>query len=427
MCQVSIADGRFWSLGQANTKLSYIDGMLNLTYTNGTPYNDPARTPRSSSLTFLCDYEAGIGQPMFMDEANRTYAFVWHTSYACPPTYFVGCVYRDPHTNLSYDLSRLNQANPEGDWIAEEHEADHTVLAYVSVCRPLKRAPLGCSSKAAVCIVHSYRNGTKKVVIANAGQARNAPRNMSDLLTLEYDHGDPCPYKKNATYSSLIHFMCDLNQPEQLHYLKGGETCQHKFLWVTHMACPVSHLEAHDSCSLTDRQGTTYSLSSLYLQDSFYTVTRGDVIYELNVCGPVHGGHCSSHSNTSVCMVRGSSAKQLAKTNGMSLTSDDPGSLHLTYVGNYTNHTATAFKVVIDASCNEGTNGHHMSVLKEEPSLLVFGLSTPLACEPVPAKCTFDDFYGNMYDLTPLQLRTGNWEVYHAKTNRRFQDRKSVV
>ncbi|XP_037281587.2 lysosomal enzyme receptor protein [Rhipicephalus microplus] len=420
VCQVSIADGRFWSLGQANTKLTYIDGMLNLTYTNGTPYNDAARTPRSSSLTFLCDYEAGIGQPEFTDEASRTYAFAWRTSYACPPTYFVGCVYKDRHTNLSYDLSRLNQANPDGDWIAEEHEASLTIFAYVSVCRPLKRAPRGCSSKAAVCIVHSYRNGTERVVIANAGQARNAPRNVSDLLTLEYDHGDPCPYKKNANYSSVIHFMCDLNQPEQLHYLKGGETCQHKFLWVTHMACPVSHLEALNSCTLTDRQGTTYSLSSLHLQDSFYTVTRGDVIYELNVCGPVHGGHCSGKGNTSVCMVKGSSAKQLAKTNGMSLTSDEPGSLRLTYVGNYSNHTAAAFKVVIDATCNEGTNGHHMSLLKEEPLLLVFGLSTPLACEPVPAKCVFDDFYGYEYDLTPLQLSTGNWEVYHSKSNRHF-------
>ncbi|XP_050026519.2 cation-independent mannose-6-phosphate receptor [Dermacentor andersoni] len=420
VCQVSIADGRFWSLGQVNSNLTYIDGMLNLTYTNGTPYNDPARTPRSSSLTFLCDYEAGIGQPQFMDEANRTYAFVWRTSYACPPTYFVGCVYRDPRANVSYDLSRLNQANPDGDWIAEQHETDYTAMAYVSVCRPLRRAPLGCSSKAAVCIVHTYRNGTERVVIANAGQARHAPQNMSSLLTLQYDHGDPCPYKKNATYSSLIHFMCDVNQPEQLHYLKSGETCQHKFLWVTHMACPVSHLEAHDSCMLTDRQGTTYSLSSLHLQDSFYTVTHGDIIYELNVCGPVHGGHCSSQSNTSVCMVRGTSAKQLAKTNGMSLSSDDPGSLRLTYVGNYTNHSATAFKVVIDATCNEGTNGHHMSLLMEEPSLVVFGLSTPLACEPLPAKCIFDDVYGYEYDLTPLQLRTGNWEVYHSKSNRRF-------
>ncbi|KAL1436133.1 hypothetical protein MTO96_010877 [Rhipicephalus appendiculatus] len=115
----------------------------------------------------------------FMDESSRTYTFVWRTSYACPPTYFVGCVYRDPHTNLSYDLSRLNQVNPDGDWIAEEHEVSHTIFAYVSVCRPLKRAPLGCSSKAAVCIVRSYHNGTERVVIANAGQARNAPRNMS--------------------------------------------------------------------------------------------------------------------------------------------------------------------------------------------------------------------------------------------------------
>lgn len=418
VCQVSMTSGRFWSLGQANSRLNYIDGLLNLTYVNGTPYNDPAKTPRSSIIAFICDYNAGVGRPEFLDEADRTYAFLWYTSYACAPSYFVGCVYRNPRTNVTYDLSRLNRVNPLGDWIAEEDEVDYTVKAYVSVCRPLKRAPPGCSPRAAACIVHSYRNGTDRVVVANAGQARHAPRNISGLLSLEYDQGDPCPWKKNATYSTLIHFMCDPNQPERLHYLEGGRKCQQKLLWVTHMACPVSHLEAQDSCALTDSQGTTYSLAPLHLRDSFYTVTAGDVVYELNVCGPVHGGHCPSQGNTSVCMVRGSVAKPLAKSNGMSLASDEPGSLRLTYVGNYTNHSAEAFKVVIEASCQEGASSHLVSLSRKEPSLLVFSLSTPQICEPKPAKCIFDDFYGYQYDLTPLQLRTGNWEVYHE--NRTF-------
>lgn len=421
VCQVSISNGRFWSLGQANSNLTYIDGMLNLTYTGGTPYNDPAKTPRSSRLTFLCDYEAGIGQPQFLDEADRTYAFVWYTSYACSPSFFAGCVYRDPHTNLSYDLSRLNQVNPDGNWIAQQDEVDHTVVAFLSVCRPLRHPLPGCSSKAAVCIVHSYHNGTNKVVVGSAGQARHAPQNISQHLSLQYDQGDPCPFKKNTNYSTLINFICDPNQEEHLLYINPQRNqCEHRFLWVTHMACPVSHLEARDSCALTDSQGTSYSLSSLQLPDSFYTVTSGDLIYELNVCGPVHGGHCASMSNTSVCVVKGSVAKQLARTNGMSLLSEDPGSLRLTYVGNYTNHSAEAFKVVVDATCDEGTSGHHLSLLRAEPKLVVFGLSTPLACEPKPAKCIFDDVYGYKYDLTPLQLRSGNWEVYHSKSNRRF-------
>ncbi|EEC20270.1 mannose-6-phosphate/insulin receptor type II, putative [Ixodes scapularis] len=419
ICQMSIANGRAWVLGQANSNLTYIDGMVNLTYVNGTPYNDRAKTPRSSSVVFLCDYDAGIGRPEFLDEANRTYSFVWYTSYACPPSYFTGCVYRDPETNLTYDLSRLNQVNSGGDWFVEEKEMGFTRRFHLSVCRPLRRAPLGCSSRAAACVVNSYDNGTEVVAVGNAGQARHSPTRVSGTISLEYDMGEPCvSFGKNTNYTTVMHFLCDARQAESLHLLTKGK-CRYTFLWVTHMACPVSHLEARGSCSLTDRAGTTYNLASLHLPHSFYTVTDGDVVYELNICGPVHGGHCSKMANTSVCRVAGSNVTQLARTDFMALTSDDPGSLRLSYAGSYTNQSAKASLVLIEVTCDRGAANHRLAFGRSEPGLLVFNLATVLACEPVEVDCTFGG-PGYRYDLTPLVRRVGNWDIPHPTSPRLF-------
>lgn len=56
---------RSWSLGMANTHLSYYDGLIKLTYTNGSQYNDEQHTMRSTLISFLCNPEAGNGQPEF--------------------------------------------------------------------------------------------------------------------------------------------------------------------------------------------------------------------------------------------------------------------------------------------------------------------------------------------------------------------------
>lgn len=56
---------RAWSLGQANNRLSYYDGLIQLVYSNGSQYNDDRHTARSTLISFLCDPDAGAGQPEF--------------------------------------------------------------------------------------------------------------------------------------------------------------------------------------------------------------------------------------------------------------------------------------------------------------------------------------------------------------------------
>lgn len=59
------SDRKSWNLGRSNAKLSYYDGMIQLTYRDGTPYNDEKRTPRATLITFLCDRDAGVGYPEY--------------------------------------------------------------------------------------------------------------------------------------------------------------------------------------------------------------------------------------------------------------------------------------------------------------------------------------------------------------------------
>ena len=85
-CQIKKQDRKQnWMLGQPNQKLYYYDGMLNLTYGNGTMCRNGVH--RTTHITFLCNSSAaddGIGVPVYEKENHCTYNFRWFTKYACP-------------------------------------------------------------------------------------------------------------------------------------------------------------------------------------------------------------------------------------------------------------------------------------------------------------------------------------------------------
>lgn len=62
---VCFSDKKAWNLGLSNAKLSYYDGMIQLNYKDGTPYNNEKHTPRATLITFLCDRDAGVGVPEY--------------------------------------------------------------------------------------------------------------------------------------------------------------------------------------------------------------------------------------------------------------------------------------------------------------------------------------------------------------------------
>ena len=92
-----------FSGGKASAKLTYYDGFINLTYTDGDLYRGTPPIARSTQIAFLCDPAAGKGRPEFLGETNHMYSFQWFTSYACPER-AVECAV--VNANKQYDLSR---------------------------------------------------------------------------------------------------------------------------------------------------------------------------------------------------------------------------------------------------------------------------------------------------------------------------------
>lgn len=77
MMTLPVCDFSSWNLGKANSRLSYYDGLIQLTYSNGSKYNNKEHTHRSTLISFLCDPEAGAGKPEF----QVRYLFLFCTKY----------------------------------------------------------------------------------------------------------------------------------------------------------------------------------------------------------------------------------------------------------------------------------------------------------------------------------------------------------
>ncbi|OBS58274.1 hypothetical protein A6R68_10601, partial [Neotoma lepida] len=207
-------DKKSWNLGLNNTKLSYYDGMIKLSYRDGTPYNNEKHTPRATLITFLCDRDAGVGFPEYQD--NSTYNFRWYTSYACPEEP-LECMVTDPSKMEQYDLSSLVkfEGGSGGNWYAMENSRERVSRRkyYINVCRPLNPVR-GCDRYASVCQMrYEIKEGSlaETVSISNLGVAKTGPVvEESGSLVLEYVNGSACTTSDGrlTTYSTRIHLVC---------------------------------------------------------------------------------------------------------------------------------------------------------------------------------------------------------------------------
>ncbi|MED6263286.1 hypothetical protein CHARACLAT_003033 [Characodon lateralis] len=146
-CQVEKSS---WSLGKVNSRLSYYDGLIQLTYSNGSQYNNANHTLRSTLISFLCDPEAGPGSPEFQVEDNYTYNFRWYTSYACPQRPHE-CLVTDPTTLDQYDLSSLSRSISAKNWLTMDLTDNLNLKKYyINICRPIIPVQ-GCDRDASVC------------------------------------------------------------------------------------------------------------------------------------------------------------------------------------------------------------------------------------------------------------------------------------
>lgn len=412
-CQVSKSNGQSWNLGEFNSRLSYYDGMIQLDYPNGTPYNNVKRTKRSTHISFLCDRDAGAGNPEFQTEDAHTYNFRWYTSYACPELPHE-CVVTDPLTLQQYDLSSLAKSTGTDNWEATDssNPSDRRTY-YINVCRPLRPIP-GCDRLASVCqIKYDSDKGvpTEKVVVSNMGVAKKGPViETEDQLMLEYTDGSVC--NENGvmgTFTTRIHFICARGPVSSGPRFLTNENCTVNFVWDTEAACAISTVSTNQTCSLKNpNTGFEFNLLPLFNKKGYQTSANGkDFI--VNICG--EASDCGKNkANVSGCVKEDGKAHSFVGVE-KSLQFSSNGLLTLTYKGEWNKKLGTEPTFTISFVCDQNTTVNPLKLINETMSTaehtqhnVLFEFSTPLACEPAPVECRVTDLRGNEYDLSDLSL-----------------------
>ncbi|KAL3881276.1 hypothetical protein ACJMK2_027732 [Sinanodonta woodiana] len=403
-------------LGQYNgTVLSYYDGMINLTYINGQRYHDANSTPRKAAIAFLCDPQAGVGNPKVLTESNFTYSFVWYTKYACP-TEPVECVFTDSKTKNQYDLSTLSRT--DGNWeIEDDSNPQDKKMYYINVCGPVNpvNVDTGCNAYAAACRT-KYINGKESLDVPNLGEVTSGPTLDGDgKLVLKYIAPKTC---NNGTdsYITTIHFECQkglLNSHPDPPVLLNP--CEVSLLWKTEAACPLTKGDVlkDGECKAKDPNSDfVFDFAPLKKKDGFYTVStaNNETTFKLNICGAVPTTVCDlvENKDPSICSISKNGSKTSLAT--VSTTIDfDIGRMRLLYEG-ITLPNGQRTQVSITFLCdNDNLMGEPKFVRKEE-NMYIFDVETSLACPPKVMDCFLKDSQGREYDLEPLGTFEG-WLV----------------
>lgn len=397
-CQVEKSS---WSLGEANSHLSYYDGMIQLTYSNGSQYNDQKHTLRSTLISFLCDPEAGVGKPEFQVEDKYTYNFRWYTSYACPVRPHE-CLVTDPNTLEQYDLSSLSRPPSGSNWHAMDFSDRRKY--YINICRPIN-AVQGCDRHASVCQM-KYTDRKEVVSVSNMGISKRGPIiEERNRLLLEFTDGSLCTSDgQNLAYTTRVHLVCSRGTvsagPRFLLY----QNCTANFMWETTAACAITTTK-NNNCSVVDpNSGFEFNLQLLASKTGYRTTANGKD-FLVNICSDA--AECGE--GMTGCELED---KHISSPVGVekTLQYSTDGLLKLRYKGPLDSPTASRDTFTINFVCDPHSNPGSLKLLQEELSSLphhvvhdvLFEFSTALVCVPAPVDCQISDSHGNEYDLSHL-------------------------
>ncbi|XP_035801950.2 cation-independent mannose-6-phosphate receptor isoform X2 [Amphiprion ocellaris] len=409
-CQVEKSS---WSLGEANSRLSYYDGLIQLTYSNGSEYNNQQHTLRSTLISFLCDPTAGPGKPEFQVEDKYTYNFRWYTSYACPERPHE-CLVTDPNTLEQYDLSSLSRSTSSRNWQAMDlSDTKNVKKYYINVCRPINPI-LGCDHDASVCqMKYITEQGSPKEVVSvsNMGVSKRGPIiEGRDRLLLEFTDGSACMSDgQKLSYTTRIHLVCSRGTTSMGPRFLMEQNCTANFMWETRAACAIKTTK-NNNCSVVDpNTGFEFNLQLLASKTGYKTKGNNkdflvNICSDVAECGPGVAG-CELEDGIPLSPVG------VEKT----LQYSTDGNLQLTYKGPLDDPTATRDTFTIIFVCDPNSQHGSLKMIQENVGTspdhvvhdVLFEFSTALVCMPAPVDCRITDSHGNEYDLSHL-IRNGD-------------------
>ncbi|XP_038598480.1 LOW QUALITY PROTEIN: cation-independent mannose-6-phosphate receptor [Tachyglossus aculeatus] len=429
-CQIDKSSKKAWSLGASSSKLSYYNGMIQLSYKDGTPYNNDQHTPRATLITFLCDRDAGAGRPEYQEEDNSTYNFRWFTSYACPEEP-VECMVTNPSTLEQYDLSSLSKSEASGgsNWYAldKPEEPSRWKKYYINVCRPLNPVP-GCDRNASACQMTYTKDhdvATEVVSISNLGVAKQGPTiESTGTLLLEYGNGTACTDASGraSTYTTRIHLVCSRGSLNSHPVFVLNQECVVSFVWDTEAACPVATSKDEiQACAVRDpNSGFLFNLDLLADPKGYMVIGNGktfgfNICGTLSACGTVDGKQFSGcEASTQSKDLKDLKPDRLVGPS-RSLQLSTEGHITLTYKGPLLDTKGASDTFEIRFTCNDDLYPGTPKFLRQEINSALgihdtfFEFETALACVPSPVDCQVVDLSGNEYDLSGLSKTTDPW------------------
>ncbi|XP_045197868.2 cation-independent mannose-6-phosphate receptor-like isoform X2 [Mercenaria mercenaria] len=411
ICQVPVNQNEnSYVTGQAASELRYYDGMINLTYSGGTPYNDDKKTPRRSEIAFICDQDAGKGQPHFIAEAasEHYYGFEWRTSYACP-IQAMQCTAADEKLGQEYDISSLTMLG-EGNWAID---GSSNTKYYINICQPLNKVPVGngCDPFAAICRT-KFENGQEKIDIPNMGRVDSRLQVVNEgRLKLVYKGGSCNNGTADVPYITNIEFMCrhtTLTSPPSAPLQDG--LCEYTVVWDTPAACHLVRDLDTEPCTAKDPNSDyVFNLSPLKrTEDNPYSIKVDGSNYLINICGNISESKCpkSNDQLSGVCVEKDGKKESLAEAR-TGLDFREVGVMSLVYEGVRLD-SGQRVNVKIMFVCAPDKDIGYPTFDHKVDNTYIFHFFTALACTPISTDCFVQDEAGKQYNLRPL-IRNNFW------------------
>ncbi|OTF71400.1 cation-independent mannose-6-phosphate receptor-like protein [Euroglyphus maynei] len=419
ICQKELhGQKRKFSLGGFHDNLVYWNSILNMTFTNGDPYNDVNRTPRKSHISFICDETAGKGHPEFIGESNRSYSFIWYTSLAC-----VGEVPKTSHCTFEnethfIDFSPLSMSVGNHFVLSDDH-----AMININFCKSLNRernilAKL-CKPNSAACMLQM--NPSAETIALNLGEPFAPPfmgydGNVHILLS----NGDPCPYDPALNLTSSFRMECDRDLGQMIKIMQVDpderHKCTYEFIVQSPIACAQKLTEPKfEDCIYTDqRTNLSADLGSLeklfdYEINPINPLNRTGMKFILNFCKPVRSVDCGE--NEAVCF--SNVDKTLVSYGSMDqIRVYMQQNLHLRYSGGTPcDNTLLSRRRSTDIELACSKQQSKPIVLHYDECLVKIYWETPSVCSLKVPSCSLFDSNGNYYSLRQLSSLSHSWRV----------------
>lgn len=413
-----VKKGKGYNLGRIKRGPQKIGSGIYLVYDDGDACDGGGNY--SSRIEMQCG--STKGEPVYVDDSQCQYEFLWITSTACPdiPPKPVSddCKATNPQTNVQFNLTPLRKK--DGDYIMRGEEKGST--HHLNICGPLKNPPNSCPETSGVCYV-----GTETY---NAGLANSRLHFVDGVLFLNLSNGDDCPRLKKKR-ETIISFVCNSSCVGQrcngAPVFISETNCVSYITWHTSLVCESQYeCAAFQTAGQGNNTKVKYSLGRLSRSDANWVVTNeeGDngkvTSFYLNLCRPLvpmHGINCPAGSWA--CWVEGDQDPQdfgRAYDPPEVITEGEVRLVYKTKVACDPHKPDKQKEIHLTFICSYGSLGHPVLEHVEEECVYHVRWYTSAAC-PVEQKrvgiCKiYDDGTGEVYDLNTLSKATDDLKSY---------------